>query len=95
LIRCVTRVDQRLSGHLQQKKEDTTTAINSRFFPGGTLEYVSPHFFLNMNQTAAYYESKSKCIIAQKGARCVSARDYGSDAKRCTIVVTVAASGTK
>jgi hypothetical protein len=36
-IHRVTRVGQKLSGHLQQIKEDTTTAINSRFLPGGTL----------------------------------------------------------
>jgi transposase-like protein len=94
-IRRVTRVGQKLSGHLQQVKQDTTTAINSRFIAGGTLENVGPHYFINMDQTAVYFESKSKCIVAQKGARSVCARDSGSDAKRCTIVVTVAADGTK
>jgi Tc5 transposase DNA-binding domain len=68
-IHRVTRVGQKHSGHLQQIKEDTTTAINSRFLPGGTLENVSPHFFINMDLTAVYFESKSKCIVAQKGAR--------------------------
>jgi DDE superfamily endonuclease/Tc5 transposase DNA-binding domain len=94
-IRRVTRVGQKLSGHLQQVKQDTTTAINSRFIAGGTLENVGPHYFINMDQTAVYFESKSKCIVAKKGARSVCARDSGSDAKRCTIVVTVAADGTK
>jgi hypothetical protein len=48
-----------------------------------------------MDQTAVYFESKSKCIVAQKGARSVCAQDSGSDAKGCTIVVTVVADGTK
>jgi hypothetical protein len=60
-LRHVTRVGQKLSGHLQQIKEDTTTAINAMFFPGVTLENVSPHFIsswikqrftLNPNQRA-------------------------------------------
>jgi hypothetical protein len=68
-IRRATRVGQKLSGHLQQVKQDTTTAISSRFIAGGTLENVGPHYFINMDQTAVYFESKSKCIVAQKGAR--------------------------
>jgi hypothetical protein len=94
-IRQVTHVGQTLSGHLQQVKQDTTTAINSRFIAGGTLENVGPHYFINMDQTAVYFESKSKCIVNQKGARSVYARDSGSDAKRCTMEVTVAANSTK
>jgi hypothetical protein len=76
-------------------KQDTTMAINSRFIAGGTLENVGPHYFINMDQTSVYFELKSKCIVAKKGARSVCARDSGSDAKRGTIVVTVAADGTK
>jgi hypothetical protein len=71
------------------------TAINSRFLPGGKLENVSPHFFITLDQTAVYFKSKSKCIVVQKGSRSVCARDSGRDAKRCTIVVTVAANNTK
>ncbi len=48
-----------------------------------------------MDQTAVYFECKSKTIVAKKGAKSVCARDSGCDAKRCTIVVTVAADGTK
>jgi DDE superfamily endonuclease len=76
-------------------KQDATTAITSRFIAGGTLENVGPHYFINMDRTAVYFESKSKCKVAKKGARCVCAQDSGSDAKRCTIAVTVAADGTK
>jgi DDE superfamily endonuclease len=73
-------------------KQDTTTAMNSQFFAGGTLEKVAPHYFINVDQTAVCFESKSKY---QKGVRSVCACDSGSDTKRCKIVVTVAADGTK
>jgi hypothetical protein len=94
-VRQVTRVGQKLFGHLQQVKQDTATSINSRVIAGGTLENVGPHYFISKDQTAVYFESKSKCSVAQKGARSVCARHSGSDAKQFTIVVTVAADGTK
>jgi hypothetical protein len=28
---------------------------------------MDPHFFLNMDQTAVYFESKSRTIVARKG----------------------------
>jgi hypothetical protein len=73
----------KLSGHLQQEKQDTTTATNARFIAGCTLENVGQHYFITMDQTAVGFELKSKCIFAQKGERSVCARDSGSDAKRC------------
>jgi hypothetical protein len=45
LICHVTRVGQKISGYIQQIKENATTAINSSFLPDGTLENGSPHFF--------------------------------------------------
>jgi hypothetical protein len=95
-LRRVTRKGQKLSGHLEEIKNDTTVAINNRFKEdGGTLSEVDPHFFLNMDQTAVYFVSKSSTVVAKKGAKSVCVRDSGSDAKRATIVVTVAADGTK
>jgi Tc5 transposase DNA-binding domain len=65
----VTRVGQKLSGHLQKIKDDTTTSINKRFLPGHPMHGLDPHYFLNMDQTAAYFESKSKTVVAKKGAK--------------------------
>jgi hypothetical protein len=45
-IRQVTRDGQKLSGHLQQLKQDT---INSRFIADVALEIAGPHYFINMN----------------------------------------------
>ena len=94
-IRRVARVGQKLSGHLQKIKDDTTASINKKFLPGHTMHGLDPHYFLNMDQTAVFFESKSKTCVAKKGSKTVSARDSGSDSKRCTVVVTVAADGTK
>ena len=94
-IRRTTRVGQKLSGHLEQVRKDTIEAINKRFSESGSLKNLSSHFFLNMDQTAIYFEDKSKTSIQKRGAKVVTIRDSGSDAKRCTLVVTVAADGTK
>jgi hypothetical protein len=76
-------------------KQESTQAISARLKPGGSLEDIVPHFFLNMDQTSMYFELKSKTVVAKKGARTVAVRDSGSNAKRCSIVVTIAADGTK
>jgi DDE superfamily endonuclease len=56
---------------------------------------LNPKYFLNMDQTAVYFESKSSVVVAPKGKRSVPMRDSGSDAKRATIVVTICAAGDK
>lgn len=94
-IRKITRVGQKLTGHLLEVQQDTVNAISNRLKPGGTLENIRPHYFLNMDQTAVFYESKPSKIVAKKGANTVSCRDSGSNARRCTVCVTVAADGTK
>jgi hypothetical protein len=83
----VTSVGQKLSALLQQLKEDAVTAINARV--------MSSHFFINMDQSAVYFEFISECILVQKCAQSVCARDSGSHAIQCTIFVTVAVNGTK
>ena len=48
-----------------------------------------------MDQTTIYFEDKTKTSIQKRGARTCSARDSGSNAKRCTLCVTITADGTK
>jgi DDE superfamily endonuclease len=50
---------------------------------------------LNMDQTAIYFESRSNCSVAKNGANNVPTKGNSSDSKRCTVVVTIAADGTK
>ena len=64
-IRRTTRVGQKLSGHLEAIRLDTIAAINNRF-KYGSLENLSPHYFLNMDQTAIYFEGKSKTSIQKR-----------------------------
>jgi hypothetical protein len=61
----------------------------------GTLYKLPGKFFLNMDQTAIYFEAKTSFVVAKKGSKNVPCRASGSDAKRCTVVVTIAADGTK
>jgi hypothetical protein len=94
-LRRTTRVGQKLSGHLDMVRKDSVAALNNRFAPGGTLFGTQPKYFLNMDQTAIYFEAKSKTVVAPKGVRTVAIRDSGSNSKRCTVCVTISADGTK
>jgi hypothetical protein len=62
-IHRVTKVEEKLFGHLLQMKKDTTAAIKSRFLPGGTLENDSPHFFINVDLTAVYL---NQCVFLRR-----------------------------
>jgi hypothetical protein len=94
-VRRVTRVGQKLSGHLKQVQEDAAAAIQKRIAPGGTLHGMDLKYFINMDQTAVYFEMKSSTTVHEKGARTVSVRESGSNSKRATICLAVAADGTK
>jgi hypothetical protein len=48
-----------------------------------------------MDQTVIYFESISIYTVARKGTKNVATKGTGSDFKRCTLVVTIAADGTK
>jgi DDE superfamily endonuclease len=61
---------------------------------GGSLADIHPKFFLNMDQTAVFFESKSDRVVSKRGKKSISQRDSGSDSKRATVVVTVASDGT-
>ena len=88
-LRQVTHKGQKLSGHLLRIKQQTTTAINKRFSEDGTMFGTDPKYFLNMDQTAVFFESKSQTVVSCKGKKSVPSRDSGCNAKRATIVITV------
>jgi hypothetical protein len=94
-VRRVTRVGQKLSCHLKQVQEDAAVAIQKCIAPGGTLHGMDLKYFINMDQTAAYFEMKSSTTVHEKGAGTVSVRESGSNSKRATIRLAVAADGTK
>jgi transposase-like protein len=94
-VRRVTRVGQKLSGHLKEVQDDAAAAIRKRLAPGGTLHGMDLKYFINMDQTAVYFDMKSTTTVHEKGARTVSVRESGSNSKRATIVLAVAANGTK
>jgi Tc5 transposase DNA-binding domain len=66
-VRRITHLGQKLSGHLQSVRVDFTGAINKRFEKNGSLSYVTPAFFLNMDQTCVYFESKHSTTICNTG----------------------------
>jgi hypothetical protein len=94
-VRRVTRIGQKLTGHLKQIQDDAAVAIRKRLEPGGTLHGMDLKYFINMDQTAVYFEMKSSTTVHPTGARTVSIRDSASNSKRATVVLAVAADGTK
>jgi hypothetical protein len=94
-IRRITHKGQKLRSHLLDVRDDTAASIRSRFAEGGSLHGVELRNFVNMDETAVYFESKSNTTVSRRGVKTVPERDSGSNAKRCTVCVAVAADGTK
>lgn len=94
-IRRPTRIGQKLSGHLQEVQDDMTQSVRTRLAEGGSLHGIDLRNFINMDQTAVWFEMKSSTTVDLVGARTVAVRDSGSNSKRCTVCLAVAADGTK
>jgi len=94
-IRRVTHKGQKLRLHLLEVRDDMAVSIRRRFVDGGSLQGLDLRFFVNMDETAVFFESKSKTTVHTRGARMVPARDSGSSAKRATVCIAIAADGTK
>jgi len=75
LIQCITRVGQKLTGHLEEVRQDTAAAIISHFLPGGTLHGIERKYFINMDQPSAHYELKSSTMVSEVGLASVPACD--------------------
>lgn len=93
-VRRPTREGQKLSGHLQEEKEDFVQSITERVAEGGTLEGLDKRFIINMDETPVYFEPHGRTTIHSRGDRTVSVRTSGGSV-RCTAVLAVAADGTK
>ena len=52
-------------------------------------------YFVIMDETAVFVEAKAKTTVNQRGVRTIPARDSGSNAKRATFCLAIAADGTK
>jgi hypothetical protein len=71
-VRRVTCIGQKLSGHLKEVQDDAAAAIRKRLAEGGTLHGMDLKYFINMDQTAVYFEMKSSTTVNEVGARTVS-----------------------
>jgi hypothetical protein len=94
-IRRPTRIGQKLNNELQDVQDDMTQSVRTRLGEGGSLHGLDLRNFVNMDQTAVWFEMKSSTTVDTVGARTVSVRDSGSGTKRCTVCLAVAADGTK
>jgi hypothetical protein len=90
-----THVGQKLSSYLKKVKEDCASAMRNRMSVRGTLHGMDLKYFINMDRTAVYFESKSSNTVNKVGAQTVSIHKSGSNSKSATIILAVAADGTK
>lgn len=66
--RRATKVGQKLSGHLESVKEDYVTSVCERFDVDGTLHGTDVGTFVNMDETAVFFESKVKGTVSERGS---------------------------
>ena len=59
------------------------------------MEDVSDNKFVNMDETAVYFDTHHNYTISEKGAKTVSVPRGSSVNKRCIVCIAVAADGTK
>ena len=59
------------------------------------MNNVEEKLFVNMGETAIYFDTHSNCTVSEKGMRTVSIRRGCSVSKKCTVCIAVAADGTK
>jgi hypothetical protein len=84
-VRRVTRIGQKLSGHLKKVQGDCAQAMRNRMAIGGTLHGMPLKYFINMDQTAVYFEMKSSTTFYKKGERTVSVCDSTSYSKKALL----------
>ena len=56
---------------------------------------INKHCFVNMDETAVYFDSNHNRTINEKDGKTVSVRRGSTANKRCTVCVTVATDGSK
>ena len=59
------------------------------------MKGVNSSMFVNMDETAIYFDNHHNYAINEKGAKIVPVRHGSSANKRCTVCVTVTADGTR
>lgn len=93
--RMTTHVGQKLHGHLIEVKQNFVAVLKKKFSNIGCYSTVPSSMFVNMDETAIFFEARSKSTVHRTGARTVSARESGSNSRRLTACVSVACDGTK
>ena len=59
------------------------------------INVISEHYFVNIDETAVYFDSNHNCTIYERGAKTVLLRRGCTADKRCTVCVNVSGDGTK
>ena len=93
-IRAVTHEGQKNNAALVQVKRYFNEMVNGFFTCDGAFGGVSSHWVVNMDETAVYFEPKSRTTIARKGEKSITATCSGSS-MRITVCVAAAADGTR
>lgn len=90
-----TRKDQRPDGLLLEVYTSFVQSPMSWRSTGGPLSHLHPPMFVNMDETAEYFEAKPKSTVHPSGANTIPIRCTGSSNQCLRAYVTVASDGTK
>ena len=91
----VFRRPTRVSQYSPQQAEAVRTEFAQSTMTMVHMNSIPRNMFVNMDETAVYFDTDYNYTVNKKGAKTVSVRHGSSDNKRCTVCVTVAADGTK
>ncbi len=91
----VFRRPTRVSQHTPEQAEETRAAFAQSTMTLVRMNGISDSMFVNMDETAVYFDAHHCSTIHERGAKTVSVRRGSSENKRCTVCITVAADGRK
>ena len=91
----VFRRPTRVSQHTPVESEQMRVSFAQSTMTLIRMNNVDENLFVNMDETAVYFDTHHNYTVNEKGAKTVSVRHGCSNNKRCTVCITVAADGTK
>ena len=94
-IRAVTHTGQIPQPDIHKYRIRFALKLNEKWDEGGIYHNISAKYFVNMDQSAIYYESRPRTTVHLKGEKTISIKSSSGSNHRATICLAVAMDGTK
>ncbi len=83
-----------MSQHTTEESEEMRQSFAQSTITLMRMNEISRNVFVNMDETAVYFDSQNNYTVCERGAKTVSVRRRSSMNKRCTVCITFAADRT-